>query len=286
MNKPHKQFLKEFQRKLPKFKILKFDNFTSSLIFEDEAGNKFEKSQPGKLFQNKSIKFYSLAQNKIKFTQYKINLIHDSLKLNKIEGRMVEVEDIRGFVFRMGRNDLLNGFKPNVESCITPELYLRYKFNIVHNNFYNYGNFKYKDGKGKIEIKCPIHGTFPQTIESHLSGTGCRKCVESGFTLKSWLVRCKYPKSTLYILKMYNQKEEFIKVGITNQKIEDRYKGLKEYKFEVIFSTTGNNSTIFMLEKNLLSLYKNYKYLPHLKFGGYTECFSKELINNKLIINY
>lgn len=47
----------------------------------------------------------------------------------------------------------------------------------IHNNKYIYKNIlNYKNNKQKIEIICPIHGEFKQTINSHLSGNGCRLC--------------------------------------------------------------------------------------------------------------
>ena len=46
----------------------------------------------------------------------------------------------------------------------------------VHGNIYDYPNFRYNGHKIKIEIICPIHGTFKQMPSNHLSGFGCPKC--------------------------------------------------------------------------------------------------------------
>lgn len=35
---------------------------------------------------------------------------------------------------------------------------------------------KYENGRKKVEIICPIHGSFFQTPEGHLSGRGCKSC--------------------------------------------------------------------------------------------------------------
>lgn len=48
----------------------------------------------------------------------------------------------------------------------------------VHNNFYDYTNTKYVNGRTKVEIECPLHGTFVQKAESHKSGAGCQVCGE------------------------------------------------------------------------------------------------------------
>jgi hypothetical protein len=42
---------------------------------------------------------------------------------------------------------------------------------------YTYDNVDYIDNKKtKVQITCPIHGDFPQSPSSHLSGSGCDKC--------------------------------------------------------------------------------------------------------------
>ena len=46
----------------------------------------------------------------------------------------------------------------------------------IHNNFYDYSNSKWTNLKDKVEINCPVHGSFMQTMSDHLSGKGCPKC--------------------------------------------------------------------------------------------------------------
>lgn len=46
----------------------------------------------------------------------------------------------------------------------------------VHGSFYDYSNFVYTHGKEPSTILCPIHGPFLQIPNSHLQGSGCRKC--------------------------------------------------------------------------------------------------------------
>ena len=49
------------------------------------------------------------------------------------------------------------------------------KFNIVHNNFYDYSKMNYMNNNTKIKIICPTHGEFEQTPKTHLT-SGCNKC--------------------------------------------------------------------------------------------------------------
>ena len=46
----------------------------------------------------------------------------------------------------------------------------------VHGSHYNYSLVDYKSTNTKVEIICPVHGTFLQTPKSHLRGSGCFSC--------------------------------------------------------------------------------------------------------------
>lgn len=47
---------------------------------------------------------------------------------------------------------------------------------IRHGNKYDYRNVVYINNKIPVEIICPIHGSFYQRPDSHLSGKGCSFC--------------------------------------------------------------------------------------------------------------
>ena len=51
------------------------------------------------------------------------------------------------------------------------------QFNKVHNDKYDYSNFKYNGIFSKGLIKCPLHGLFSQIASLHLRGSNCPKCV-------------------------------------------------------------------------------------------------------------
>lgn len=53
------------------------------------------------------------------------------------------------------------------------------KMKDVHNSKYEYIEASYKNTKTKMEIICPVHGTFYQTPEIHMKGSGCSKCKSS-----------------------------------------------------------------------------------------------------------
>ena len=77
-----------------------------------------------------------------------------------------------------------------------------------------------------------------------------------------------------YILKVFNENEEFIKFGITAKNVEAKYRTLKNYKFEIIKIIEGTPSEIYDMEKKMLKEYKHYKIIPKLPFEGWTECLS------------
>lgn len=46
----------------------------------------------------------------------------------------------------------------------------------VHGDKYIYSDSKYINDSSKIEIECPLHGTFSQIANKHLQGNGCPDC--------------------------------------------------------------------------------------------------------------
>jgi very-short-patch-repair endonuclease len=50
------------------------------------------------------------------------------------------------------------------------------KAKLIHGDKYDYSSIQYKNNKSKVLIKCPIHGQFQQTPNSHLDNQGCPTC--------------------------------------------------------------------------------------------------------------
>lgn len=89
----------------------------------------------------------------------------------------------------------------------------------------------------------------------------------------------KNNKTFFYVLRIFNESEEFIKIGITSRTINKRYKNLKNYKLEIIKIIEDSPSKTFDMEKKILKENKMFKYLPKLPFEGWTECLSIECLN-------
>jgi hypothetical protein len=170
------------------------------------------------------------------------------------------------------------------------------KSNIVHNYKYDYSLSDYVNTETKIEIICPIHGSWKSKAGSHMAGNGCAKCVNHsensiGFSRHRFISKCKNNQASLYIIGMSKKDESFIKIGITTQSLKQRFnnkRGHKVFRFMEIINLSGS---IWDLEKYLHECLLPYKYIPKTKFDGYTECFNfkammdiqKLLLDNPII---
>ena len=161
-----------------------------------------------------------------------------------------------------------NVFRLNTKTAIN-------KLNEIHNFKYDYSLLDYKNAKTKIKIICPVHGIFEQTYTKHQQGQGCSKCTRVfGFKKSQFISACNNT-GTLYILKCFNENEEFYKIGITSKTVEIRFPSTSymPYQYKIIQEIKDTPENIYDLEHFLHRLYKPYKYKPLKSFVGETECF-------------
>ena len=78
--------------------------------------------------------------------------------------------------------------------------------------------------------------------------------------------------SKLYVIKCYDDKESFIKIGITNYDVTYRFKDLP-YRFKILYVVTMKKPKIEYYESLLHRRFLKYSYKPIKYFSGYTECF-------------
>jgi len=162
------------------------------------------------------------------------------------------------------------------------------KSNTVHNNNYDYSLVKYKTIFIKVDIICKKCNTiFNQASYSHLKKHGCPKCnlgSLTGWSKTQWIDFCelKTREPLLYIIRCYNENEEFIKIGRTSTSTIKRFKKKQTmpYEYEVIKEIKGSPGFIFDKEVKLHRLYKEYKYKPLIHFGGETECFNISILKD------
>lgn len=91
--------------------------------------------------------------------------------------------------------------------------------NIKHDNKYTYNNSIVNNYKDKININCPIHGSFHQQASHHLRGNGCPKCARE---LNGSLQRTSLEDILTKFNSTHNYKYDYSKVLFTslNKKVE------------------------------------------------------------------
>lgn len=154
------------------------------------------------------------------------------------------------------------------------------QFKKIHGDRYDYGKTKYTGAFKEVVISCKEHGDFTQTPKTHKKGSGCPECaVTIGHTKESYLEYCnKYDgKTNLYLVRCFNEDEEFYKIGISRLGAKVRFDSRAKlpYDFEVLEEISGDASHIWDLEKLIHKLLYKQKYKPKLEFHGKTECFSE-----------
>lgn len=153
----------------------------------------------------------------------------------------------------------------------------------IHGDRYDYSLVNYINNRTKVKIICKEHGVFTQIPDSHTRGYICRKCAytllnpKGGYNktlIERYHTEFKNKKAILYKFRLYNDAENFYKIGITTGKIKRRMSNIP-YQIEVISIDQSNLYDCFYREQELLNKYKPNVYKPKIKFSGYTECFSK-----------
>ena len=162
----------------------------------------------------------------------------------------------------------------------------------IHNNKYDYSKALYTSSREPLTIICPEHGEFKQKPNNHLNGSGCPECSVNGVgpSLVAFKKRCtKTGRAFLYLIKCFNHKEIFCKIGISSTTVEKRFSTKKAmpYDYKIIKVLEAPPENIFSLEETLIDEFVNYKYTPEIHFSGHTECFNVRAISklfDKIVI--
>jgi len=204
-------------------------------------------------------------------------------------GKTIIVRDQYGIDYHSFPNNLLKGKTPSIVTALDKDKTFKVKASIAHNNKYTYTKAIYIKDNVNIIITCPIHGDFNQTPSNHLNGRGCKKCNRNyGYRRSYWVNFCnnkKDSKPRVYLIRCYNDEENFIKIGITTKEINQRFHNNYKfpYKFEIIKEYFNTPVNTWNLEKELhRSLYK-FKYKPLKKFGGDNECFNIKALDAEIL---
>jgi hypothetical protein len=293
----HENFVKQIKQILPDIKIIGEYTLTKNkILVEDKLGLKYN-VYPGSLLKGcyPTIKTSDNVEEYIRtILKVKNNLTYISGYTNFNDKILVKDND--DIIYKCWCGDLLRKdfSTPSLKSAIDKTDGFIKKSKKIHGEIYDYSLVKYYDTRKLINIICPTHGIFSQQPVNHLRGCGCPKCgVENtinnlttnhiGWTLEKWKsVGIKNNGNpVVYIIKIYNKYESFIKIGRTYKSINERMLFLSHlgYEYDILNIINGDYEFVYNKERDLLNKFKNHKYNPLLKFNGYQECFEEIILN-------
>jgi hypothetical protein len=245
-----------------------------------------------KLAENKSEYFIAKAKeiHGDKFGYNNINYINNREKI-KLVCKVHGIFEISPDSHLRGTNCAKCEFNKNalVKVNSAKEAFIE-KAKYKHGNKYDYSNFEYINAINKSTIICPIHGNFNQSAHDHLQGKGCRKCSiirnkdksknNSYYNIKiadrnkdKWEQEIAY----LYLIKCFNNQEEFYKVGICKEANKTKRFQYLKHSYEKIIMRQMSLYEAIILEQSIHEKLKYFKYIPKTRFGGYNECYSSNL---------
>lgn len=152
----------------------------------------------------------------------------------------------------------------------------------LHGNKFIYLS-DYINSRSMIKIKClKCNNIFKQMATNHLDkGCGCPDCNRFvGYSIDKFSninSDMKNNPAKLYFYKFWNEIEEFYKIGITTTIRDFGVKNIYDVQLVSEINTTLYNA--ILKEQKFINDFKEYKYLPIVKFKGWTECFRKEIYN-------
>jgi len=138
---------------------------------------------------------------------------------------------------------------------------------------------EYIDAKTKLKFRCLIHNEiFEMNTNKLQMGQGCPICGDGYYNIhnakknkKTW----EQIKSMVYIIRVFNDCEEFYKIGIAKNGLSGRFnKRNMPYNYEILKEIKNiNQFEACFIESYLKNINKNNRYTPKISFRGETECF-------------
>ena len=158
----------------------------------------------------------------------------------------------------------------------------------IHGDKYTYDNVVYTNIHTKVKITCPKHGDFEQTPASHVkNGNGCPICsvqdYQGGYGFKRFRnhPEIKDNPATLYLIQVDHADDDFIKIGITQKELSERFnKGRIPFEYSTINTWSGKLYDLFLIEQQIKKQFTKHKHRPNAKFDGHTECFVSDVVHD------
>lgn len=172
--------------------------------------------------------------------------------------------------FGIHREVFLNKFKEKFDS----------KLEITGNYVNNSTRIEYKC------LKCNIkYENTPNKLLAK-NNKGCAYCYGNGKNKQTIQYFEKYKGlltkdiGYLYIVRLFNENENFIKIGITKEEsCKTRFEKIP-YRKDILFIQENNMYNCFKIEQLTLFNFKKHKYNPKTWFGGATELLDLKIYND------
>ena len=167
---------------------------------------------------------------------------------------------------------------------------IKKRLNVINPNLFILEK-EYKDCKAKMKIQCEKSHVFKRSWIDLLRNPRCPECSKleypGGYNfINAENNKAKWIKKNaiVYIVRLYNEEENFFKIGITNRNLQKRLRYQIPYNYEEIGQIFTNMYDAVYIEYELHYCHKEFMYLPYKKFYGWTECFNH--LDMKLIKKY
>ena len=171
-------------------------------------------------------------------------------------------------------DNLLHGHSPNIRAAVNREEYFKNQLLFLYDNKYDFIIDSTDRHKGRVTLVCPIHGNQSIDSDSIFLGTGCPCCN------KGW-----EKSNTFYLIRLYDEKESFYKLGISYKLKDGDIRRFREYRalnynIEVIYTHTFDDAiTCKEFELKLKQIIKPNLYMPsRWEHSTSTETFTDELL--------
>lgn len=159
----------------------------------------------------------------------------------------------------------------------------------------DFTNTKYTTMNAYLTYSCTKHNKIIKNRAGNLLYANATGCIECSREKASPKLHGKYNKTILerdvdkyknipcsvYVIKMLGLGSNIYKIGLAKD-VEDRMGALRRQtgSTNLIYKFYSNIYDSYYLEKSLHNLYKDFKFIPKVKFKGWTELFSLDM--NKL----
>lgn len=137
---------------------------------------------------------------------------------------------------------------------------------------------EYKNKKSRFKYRCNLHGITEVSYDNFVNqNRRCKGCAKHGYSPNK--------QGTFYIVKWTNENDNFIKFGITNQKLLSRIKQqhrVSEYEYEILYHRTWEDGHVADNLEKLIKHSKLFEFyvVDPCKFNdGFTETIKTENLN-------